>query len=87
MVENGYRARTAEECRLVDLAEGEEAVMAHGLLSGNHLSQLRSLGFCEGRRVRMIRRGPRLIVEILGSKIGLDSRIAERICIAPSARD
>jgi Fe2+ transport system protein FeoA len=43
--------------------------------------RMRAMGLCEGRRVEVLRNGPRLIVSTMGTRIGLDQRLAETVTV------
>lgn len=52
--------------------------------------RLKAMGVCIGRRVEVIQRGDPLILRVLGSRLGLSSRLAARVrvqsCAAPECQ-
>lgn len=51
------------------------------------IERLKSMGVCVGRRLMMIRAGDPMIVKVLGSRIGISARLAERVQVLPCAGD
>lgn len=49
------------------------------------LIRLKTMGMHEGRRVRVIRPGSRIIVSCGGTRIGLSAEVARHIRVAPTA--
>ncbi|MBX2851172.1 MAG: ferrous iron transport protein A [Phycisphaeraceae bacterium] len=49
------------------------------------LIRLKTMGMHEGRRVRVIRAGSRIIVSCGGTRIGLAAEVAKHIRVAPTA--
>jgi len=45
------------------------------------------MGVCIGRRLMMIRAGDPMIVKVLGSRIGISARLAQRVQVLPCAGD
>lgn len=54
-------------------------------LADAQLHRLKSLGFCEGQSLRVIRQGDRMIVELMNTRIGIDRRIAAKLLVALDA--
>ena len=50
------------------------------------LIRLKTMGMHEGRRVRVIRTGSRIIVSCGGTRIGLAAEVAKHIRVAPTAQ-
>lgn len=52
--------------------------------------RLKAMGVCIGRRVEVIQRGDPLILRVLGSRLGISSRLAARVkvqsCEAPECQ-
>lgn len=52
--------------------------------------RLKAMGVCIGRRVEVLTRGDPLILRVLGSRIGVSSRLAQRVivqvCEAPECQ-
>jgi Fe2+ transport system protein FeoA len=44
-------------------------------------NRLKALGLCVGRRIELIKQGNPMILRVLGSRIGLARRLAQRITV------
>jgi len=51
--------------------------------SGNTALRLKRLGICEGLMLELIRSGDPLIVEVLGTRVGISRQVAAEISVAP----
>lgn len=49
------------------------------------LIRLKTMGMHEGRRIRVIRPGSRIIVSCGGTRIGLSGEVAKHILVAPTS--
>ena len=49
------------------------------------LIRLKTMGMHEGRLVRVVRRGSRIIVSCGGTRIGLSAEVARHVRVAPTA--
>ncbi len=49
----------------------------------DHADRLKSLGLCVGRKLQVIKTGDPLIVRVLGSRLGLSARLADRVYVTP----
>jgi Fe2+ transport system protein FeoA len=47
------------------------------------VTRLKSMGVCLGRKVELVKGGDPLIVRVLGSRIGLSARLAQRVSVNP----
>jgi Fe2+ transport system protein FeoA len=47
------------------------------------MDQLKALGICIGRQVELVKRGDPLIVRVYGSRLGISSRLANRVLVEP----
>lgn len=66
-----------EHCGLVAAVQaGEEEI-----------ERLKSMGVCVGRRLMLVRPGDPMIVKVLGSRIGISARLANRVMILPCGGD
>jgi len=45
----------------------------------DEIDRLQAMGICQGRKVMLVRAGDPLILRVLGSRIGLSSRLAARV--------
>lgn len=43
--------------------------------------RLKAMGICVGRQVQLVQAGDPLIVRVLGTKVGLSARLAERVVV------
>ena len=48
------------------------------------LIRLKTMGMHEGRRVRVVRAGSRIIVSCGGTRIGLSAEVARHVLVAPT---
>lgn len=48
---------------------------------GDDISRLQVMGVCVGRKVEVIKRGDPLILRVLGSRLGLSARLAQRVYV------
>lgn len=46
--------------------------------------RLKSLGICTGRRVELVQSGDPMIVRVVGSRVGISRRLAERVLVRPA---
>jgi Fe2+ transport system protein FeoA len=44
-------------------------------------ARLKSLGVCVGRKVELVKAGDPLILRVLGTRIGLSGRLAEKVMV------
>ena len=51
------------------------------------IERLMTMGVCEGRKVMLVRRGDPLILRVLGTRIGVSARLADRIRVVPCSDD
>ena len=79
--------------RVVDLARGQVAVIDAvdddpGLEPGRAdvADTLKRLGLCVGRKVQVDKVGDPLILKVLGSRVGVARRLAERLHAQPCTR-
>ena len=48
--------------------------------------RLREMGFCEEQRIKLLSRQTSLICQVCGARLGISTRLAERIIVEPIAR-
>jgi Fe2+ transport system protein FeoA len=65
------------QCGIVTALEAGEA----------EVERLKALGVCLGRKVMLVQAGDPLILKVLGSRIGVSARLAERVRVEPCAGD
>ena len=72
-------ARDVEEVPLGEYRSGHCARVTSVLADDREAGQLMAMGVCEGRTVMVLRHGDPLILKVLGSRIGVSSRLANRV--------
>ena len=78
-------AKPAGPVPLTDLKAGQTGLVMR-IEEDDHamLIRLKTMGMHEGRRVRVIRTGSRIIVSCGGTRIGLAAEVAKHIRVAPT---
>lgn len=79
-------SRDVDEAHCVPVGElpANRCGTVHEVLAGeDDIARLMSMGVCAGRRVMLVRRGDPLILRVLGSRIGLSARLADRVRVVP----
>lgn len=69
--------------RLDELPEARCATVCEVRSGFAEVVRLKAMGVCRGRRVRVMRRGDPLILEVLGTRLGLSSRLAAQVDVEP----
>ena len=64
---------------LSEIGPGGVGIVVDVLGEAEDTSRLKALGICQGRRVRLMQAGDPLIVEVLGTRVGLSSRLATNV--------
>ncbi len=78
---NGDDAPLERFC-LDQLAPGVAAAITQLDADDTLTARLRAMGLCEGRSVRVVRRGSPLIVDSMGVRMGVAPALAKRVHIA-----
>jgi Fe2+ transport system protein FeoA len=73
----------ADSIPIGDLTVGRCGIVREVLAGGDALVRLMAMGVCAGRRVMLVRRGDPLVLRVLGARIGVSSRLAERVRVTP----
>lgn len=75
---------TRDAMPLTDLPAGAEAVVAK-MDESDHalLIRLKTMGVHEGRAVRLVRRGSRLILSCGGTRVGMSADVARHVLVVP----
>jgi Fe2+ transport system protein FeoA len=68
---------------LDQLPSGTHGVVQHIDHADTALHRLMAMGLCVGRRVEVARQGNPLVLRLLGARVGVSSRLAQRIVIEP----
>jgi Fe2+ transport system protein FeoA len=70
---------------LTDLAAGQKGLIMR-IEEDDHamLIRLKTMGMHEGRLVRVVRAGSRIIVSCGGTRIGLSAEVARHVQVAPT---
>jgi Fe2+ transport system protein FeoA len=69
--------------RLPQLRTGHCGTVTVVDADSEEVHRLMAMGVCTGRKVMLIRRGDPLILKVLGSRIGLSARLADRVEVVP----
>ena len=72
---------------LDEFQTGQCATICEVRADDREAGQLMAMGVCVGRTVMLLRRGDPLILKVLGSRIGVSSRLASRVRIVPCHED
>ncbi len=51
------------------------------------VKKLMAMGVCEGRIIKLVHLGEPMILQVLGSRIGVSSRLGETVEVAPCEED
>ena len=51
------------------------------------VDQLKAMGVCIGRKVMLVQAGDPLILKVMGTRLGVSSRLAARVVVEPCAGD
>ncbi|MFN3167237.1 MAG: FeoA family protein [Phycisphaeraceae bacterium] len=81
----GTAVQYTEAAALTDLAAGARGVIVR-IDESDHamLIRLKTMGMHEGRAVRVVRRGSRVIVSCGGTRIGLSAEVARHVLVVPT---
>lgn len=72
----------------LDQIQPEHCGMVAAVQAGeDEIERLKSMGVCVGRRLMLIRPGDPMIVKVLGSRIGISARLAQRVMVLPCGGD
>lgn len=78
----GGPARSAARIERLDRFPVGVVGVVHEVEAGSDdIERLQAMGVCPGRRVMLVRRGDPMILRVLGSRIGVSARLAERISV------
>ena len=69
--------------RLTDLTVGRMAAIRNVEAPEDDRLRLASMGVCQGRRVEMVKAGDPLIIRVVGTRVGLSSRLAAYVTVEP----
>lgn len=69
--------------RLSELPSGQCATVSVVDSVDGAVEQLMAMGVCAGRRVEVVKSGDPLILRVLGSRIGVSARLAQRVVVDP----
>lgn len=80
----GSAGRTAQAMPLSEASAGSTGVIVR-IDESDHamLIRLKTMGMHEGRAVRVVRRGSRIIVSCGGTRIGLSAEVARHVLVTP----
>ena len=79
------RTDLADAVSLAKLPAGQSGVVAR-IEEDDHamLIRLKTMGMHEGRAVRVVRQGSRVIVSCGGTRVGLSAEVAEHVLVWPT---
>jgi Fe2+ transport system protein FeoA len=69
--------------RLDELQPKVCAIVRRIEVEDDSMDRLKALGICIGRQVELVKRGDPLIVRVYGSRLGISSRLANRVLVEP----
>ena len=73
---------TGEKFNLCDLKTGQVGLIVElNEPDQEQADRLKALGLCVGRRIELLKEGNPMILRVLGSRIGLARRLAQRITV------
>jgi Fe2+ transport system protein FeoA len=79
-------ART--QLRRLDQIEPGHCGIVRGAGDGEgDIDQLKEMGVCLGRKVMLVQAGDPLILKVMGTRLGISSRLAERVLVEPCEGD
>ena len=70
-----------EKVRLDQLAAMQCAIVCSVDEGDDSAKQLMAMGVCIGRRIEVIKCGDPLILRVLGSRLGVSARLAQRVLV------
>lgn len=71
---------------LPQLAKGALAQIVEVATNSDDANRLKALGICIGRSVQLLQAGDPLIVRVLGSRVGIASRLAESVIVRTTCK-
>lgn len=76
--------QTQDVCELDRLAVGQTAAIVR-MEEADHamMIRLKTMGMHEGRAVRMLRKGSRVMVQCAGTRMGLSAEVARHVLVKP----
>lgn len=69
------------------LKPGKCAFVVKVKAENDEVRKLMAMGVCEGRIIKLVHLGEPMILQVLGSRIGLSSRLGETVEVAPCEED
>ena len=73
--------------RLDRIQPGHCGIVVEVEAGAAEVDQLKSMGVCIGRKVMLVRAGDPLILKVMGTRLGVSSRLAARVVVEPCAGD
>lgn len=73
--------------RLDQVGAGHCGLVLDVLAGEDQIDHLKAMGVCIGRKVMLVQAGDPLILKVLGTRIGLSSRLAARVLVSPCGGD
>ncbi len=76
--------KTGSKERRLDALRGGQCAQVQAVdASSVDILRLMSFGVCAGQHIAVIQRGDPMIIEVLGSRVGLSARLATHVSITP----
>ena len=79
--ENRPHSESPARALLCEIGVGTSGVVTEVTGEPEDTSRLKAMGICQGRLVRLVRSGDPLIVQVLGTRVGLSSRLARNVFV------
>lgn len=74
---------TLNKITLSELSSPQPFEVTEFKLSDADTTRLKVLGICQGREIRLVQIGSPLVVEVLGTQVGVSKRIADGVVVKP----
>ena len=72
-----------QEHPLAQMGKGDVAVITRVDGDDDEMARLKAMGLCTGHAVEVIQHGDPLIVKVIGTRIGVSARLAEKVFVNP----
>lgn len=73
--------------RLDELEPGHCGIVRSAGEGESDVELLKSMGVCLGRKVMLVQAGDPLILKVMGTRLGVSSRLAARVLVEPCSGD
>ena len=76
-----------ERVRLDRIEPGHCGIVRDVEAGSDDVHQLKSMGVCAGRKVMLVQAGDPLVLKVMGTRLGVSSRLAARVLVEPCGGD